>query len=116
MSEPTDIYDAPGISLKTLFRSAEKPALLGIIGSSAMDIIRELEPDLSSDDDRLGELATSLTEPSEALRDAEMRERIIRMLPLRKARELGGHMAVADGRTLYDDLCARAADKPALKT
>ena len=37
------------------------------------------------------------------------------MLPLPKARELGQRLRAKDGRTLYDDLCAKAADKAALE-
>jgi len=104
---------APGIALQTLLRTAERAALLELIGPSIMDTIRAFDPSLGSDD-RLGELAAKLIEPSEALRDAQMRERIVRMLPPAKARELGQRLGVNDGRKLYDDLCSIAADRKAL--
>ncbi len=44
-----------------------------------------------------------------------MRERIIRLLPLPKARELGQRLGAKDGRTLYGDLCSKAADDAALE-
>ncbi len=79
-----------------------------------MDIIRGLNLDLTSGE-RLGELAVRLTDPFVALRSASTRECIIRMLPLPKARELGQRLGARDGRTLYDDLCAKAADNAALE-
>ena len=85
-----------------------------LIGPSILDTIRGLDPDLALDS-RLGELAASLIEPSGALRDAQVRKRIIRMLPLPKARELGQRLGANDGRTLYDDLCSKAADNAALE-
>ena len=105
---------APGIALQTLLRSAEGAALRELIGPSIMDTIQGLEPDLASGG-RLGELAAKLIDPFSALRDPPMRERIIRMLPLPKARELGQRLDARDGRTLYDDLCSKAADKAVLE-
>lgn len=43
-----------------------------------------------------------------------MRDRIIRMLPLPKARELGGRLGAKDDRKLYNDLCTAAAAPAAL--
>lgn len=114
MTRSTDTPDtAPGIALQTLLRNAKAKALREVIGPSIVDTLLGLDPDLDSGT-RLGELAASLLEPSEALRDPEMRDRIIRMLPLPKARELGGHFEVEDGRRLYDDLSAAAAEPAGL--
>ena len=44
-----------------------------------------------------------------------MRDRIIRMLPLPKARELGLRLGAKDDRMLYHSLCSKAADKSALE-
>ena len=104
----------PGIALQTLLRNAKGAALRELIGPSIMDTICGLDPDLGSGN-RLGELVASLIEPSGAMRDAQMRERIVRMLPLPKARELGQRLGTKDGRTLYDDLCSKAADNAALE-
>jgi len=104
---------APGIALQTMLRNAKASALRELIGPSIVDTLQGLDPDLTSGN-RLGELAACLIEPSEALSNAEMRERIIRMLPLPKARELGQRLGANDGRTLYDDLSAKAADSAAL--
>lgn len=114
MTRSTDASNtAPGIALQTLLRSAKLPALREIIGPSIMETLRGLDPELDSDN-HLGEIAANLVEASEALRNPEMRDRIIRMLPLPKARELGRHFGVKEGRTLYDGLCTAAADPAAL--
>lgn len=114
MTRSTDTPDAaPGMALQTLLRNAKTSALREVIGPSIVDTLQGLDPELDSVT-RLGELAVNLVEPSEALRDPEMRDRIIRMLPLPKARELGGHLGAKDGRTLYDELCTAAADPAAL--
>ena len=114
MTESTDTQtDAPGIALQTLLRNAKPAALRGLIGPTIVDTLQGLDPDLASGT-RLSELAARLIEPSEALSNAEMREHIVRILPLPKARELGQRLGANDGRTLYDDLCIRAADTDAL--
>ena len=105
---------APGIALQTLLRNSKESALRDLIGPSAVETIRGFAPDLVSGS-RLGELVARLIEPSRALRDAEIRERIIRMLPLPKARELGQRLGAKDGRTLYEALCSKAADNAALE-
>ena len=115
MNKSTDkLAAAPGIALQTLLRNAKAAALRELIGPSVIDTIRGLEPGLASGE-RLGELAAGLIDPFVALHNASMRERIIRMLPLPKARELGQRLDARDGRTLYDDLCSQAADKAGLK-
>ena len=115
MKTPVDTPSAaPGLALGTLLRNAKGAALRELIGPSIVDTIRGLDPDFASSN-RLGELAANLLEPSSALHDAQMRDRIIRMLPLPKARELGQRLGAKDGRTLYDNLCSRAADKAAME-
>ena len=114
MTQSTDTSaNVPGIALQTLLRNAKPAALRELIGPSIVDTLQGLDPDLASGN-RLGALAARLIEPSEALNNAKMRERIIRILSLPKAPELGQRLGANDGRTLYDDLCARAADTAAL--
>ena len=105
---------APGIALGTLLREAKAATLRELIGPSIMDTLQGLDPSLDSEN-RLGELAAKLIEPSEALRNPEMRDCIIRMLPLSKARELAQRLDVQDGHTLYDDLCSNATTTAALQ-
>ena len=105
---------APGLALQTLLRNSKESALRDLIDPLIVDTVRGFAPDLVSGS-RLGELAARLIEPSRALHDAKMRERIIRMLPLPKARELGQRLGAKDGRTLYDNLCSKAADNATLE-
>lgn len=114
MSRATDTPKAPpGIAFQALLRNAKARALRGLIAQSIVNTLRGLDPDLDSDA-RLGELVAKLVDPSEALRDPDIRDRIIRMLPLPKARELGRHLHVQDGRALYRNLCNAAAHPAAL--
>lgn len=116
MSGSADKHEAaPGLALQTLLRDAKTSVLREIIGSSIMDLLKGLDPELDTGT-RLGEIAVNLIEPSEALRDPNTRERIIRLLPLPKAHELGGHLNVKDEPSLYDNLCVAAAAPSALAT
>ncbi len=80
-----------------------------LIGAATVDVLEGLdsEPGL---DQRLGELAVQLVEPTEILRDADKREKIICMLSYPKACELGKKFGVPPGRNLYNDLCSKAAN------
>lgn len=114
MTETTDTSaSAPGIALQTLLRNAKPAVLRELIDPSIVDTLQGLDPNLASGN-RLGELAARLIDPTEALSNAEMRERIIRILPLPKARELGARLGVASERALYSNLCAKAIDPAAL--
>jgi len=97
------ISAAPGLAFQVLLRNA-KPALLReLIGPSIFDTLQGLDPELASDQ-RLGELAIQLVDPSETLRDPQLREKIVRMLPLPKARELGERLGASMDRDIYNDL------------
>ena len=84
-----------------------------IMGPSIIDVLEGLQPELVQGE-KLGELAAKLIEPSEALRDIELRGQIIGLLPLPKARELAARLGVEDGRNLFRDLRHAASDKTAL--
>ena len=109
-SEPST---APGLALQTLLAGAKTSALKELVDPSIVDTICKLDPSFSSSD-RLGELAMNLIEPHEALRDPEIRNRIIRLLPLPKARELGIRLGLKNSSKIYDRLCANAVDSSAL--
>ncbi|WP_202800374.1 DEAD/DEAH box helicase family protein [Nitratireductor aquibiodomus] len=113
MTKAADLPTSPGIALSTLLRSAKPATLREIIGPSIVNTIETLDPDIALGD-RLGDLATRLIDPSTLLRDDAGRERVIRALPLPKARELALRVGVNDGRSLYADLCAKAADSSML--
>lgn len=115
MTKSTDLAaTSPGIALQTLLRNAKEAALRELIGPSLMNTIQGFDPSLASGCG-LGELAANLIEPSGALRDPQMRDRIIRMLPLTKARELGQRLGAKDGRALYNEICSQATDSRALE-
>ena len=108
MTKAANLPTSPGIALQTLLRGAKPETLKEIIGPSIVNTIEALDPPIASNG-RLGELAAQLIDPSTLLRDDKGRERVIRALPLPKARELAGRLGVKDGRSLYADLCAKAA-------
>ncbi len=109
MTKAADLPTSPGIALKTLLRSAKPATLKEIIGPSIVDTIKALDRDIATNG-RLGELAAQLIDPPKLLRDDKGRERIIRALPLPKARELAGRLGLNDGRSLYTDLCTKVAE------
>ena len=113
MATSANMPTAPGMAFKTLLRNAKPSALRELVGPSTVDVIQGLDPNLISGH-RLGELAASLIEPSEALRNRKIRERIIRILPLPKAQELGERLGVRNGRELFDNLCIKAAENAVL--
>ena len=112
---PEDSVQVPGISLKNLFQLSKPSAIRSLIGDSTFDVIVGLDPALAKDE-RLGSIASQLIEPSEAFRNPELRNQVISLLPLPKARELSSRLGVQDGRDIYRDLCAAAAEKSALET
>jgi DNA repair protein RadD len=107
------ISSAPGFALRTLLREAKPAALRKLVGAATVDILEGLDPHLLAEQ-RLGALAASLVEPSEALRDPEKRDQIIAMLPLPKARELAKRLGAEEGKDLYAHLRRAAADNAAL--
>ena len=107
------MMSSPGMALQTLLRQAKAGKLRQIIGPSIVDVLEGLQPELAQGE-RLGELAAKLIEPSEALRDIVLRDQIIGLLPLPKARELAKRLGVKDGRNLFRDLRHAASNKTAL--
>ena len=107
------MMSSPGLSLQTLLRQAKAGKLKQLIGPSIIDVLEGLQPELAQGE-RLGDLAAKLIEPSEALRDVGLRDQIIGLLPLPKARELAERLGVEDGRNLFRDLRQAASDKTAL--
>ena len=113
MNSSSNTQAAPGLAFQVLLRNT-KPALLrALIDPSIFDTLQGLDPELASDQ-RLGELATHLVDPSETLRSPQLREKIVRMLPLPKARELGERLGASMDRNLYNDLNRIFADKDVL--
>lgn len=113
MASSANISSPPGLALQTLLRKAKPVALRKLIGASTVEVLEGLDPDLVAGD-RLGELASNLIEPSEALRDPDKRDQIIDLLPLPKARELVKRLGVEGDKDLYRNLRRAASDSAAL--
>lgn len=103
MSEKRELQSAPGISIKALLSGASDTALRDLIGSSILDILAALDPNLSSTEN-LRSLASNILDPIEALRDPEVREKILGLLPLSKARELADRVGVHKDANIYENL------------
>ena len=113
MNSASNTSAAPGLAFSALLQNA-KPALLReLLGSSIFDTLQGLDPELASDQ-RLGELAIRLVDASETLRDPQLRKKIVRMLSLPKARELGERLGASMDRDLYNNLNRITADKDSL--
>ena len=108
-----DTSSAPGLALQTLLREAKPTTLRKLIGSSTVEVLEGLDPNLVAGE-RLGALASKLIEPSEALRDPDKRDQIIDLLPLPKARELAKRLCVKGDKDLYRNLRRAASDGTAL--
>ncbi len=100
----TKFPTAPGLALNTLLRDAKPAQLRDLITPDVFATIRGIDPKFVTNE-RLGDLASQLIDPEQALRDAEFRQKVVRMLPLPKARELGGKLGVAMNREIYNELC-----------
>ena len=107
----TSILSSRGLALPTLLREAKPPALRKLIGVSATEILEGLDPELVAGN-RIGEIAARLIEPSEALQNPDIRDQIIDLLPLPKARELASRLEieVEKDRNIYRDLRQTASD------
>ena len=111
----SQITTAPGMAFRTLLQQSKPIALRGIIDEAVIDVLQALDPKILSGE-HLGELARQIIEPADALRDSNIRERVIRLLPLQKAQELAKRLDAKAGRSLYDNLCVAASVKSALPT
>ena len=108
-----NITTSPGMSFKALFCQVKPASLRNILNESIVDVLEALDPEILSEE-RLGELISHLIEPSDALRDSTVRDHIIRLLPLPKARELAKRLGTEDGRALYDNISKAASEKLAI--
>lgn len=101
------------MSFKALFCQVKLASLRNILNESIVDVLEALDPEILSEE-RLGELISHLIEPSDALRDSTVRDHIIRLLPLPKARELAKRLGTEDGRELYNNISKAASEKLAI--
>ena len=113
MAKSNDMLSAPGLAFGALLRGAKATRLARIIGQSTIEVLEARDPALT-EGEKLGKLAEKLIDPSEALRNHAVRDQIVDLLPLPKARELAKRLGAQDGRHLYANLRRTASDKAAL--
>ena len=75
MASLRDTSSAPGLAFQTLLREAKPTPLRKLIGSSTVEVLEGLDPNLVAGD-RLGELASKLIDPSEVLRDPQATDEV----------------------------------------
>ena len=107
---------APGLSISALLAQAKEPALRDLVGASVIDVLNLLDPDLTRGP-ALRTLATRLIDPAPAMREPAIRDKLLDLLPLAKARELAAKLHIRVDASLYGRLRQVAADpvhEPAL--
>lgn len=100
---------APGLSINALLAQAKDPALRDLVGQSVIDVLNLLDPELTQGR-ALRSLAARLIDPAAAMRDRTLRDKLIDLLPLAKARELAGKLNVRVDASLYARLRQAASD------
>lgn len=102
---------APGISIHSILTGAPDRELREFVGAATINVLTALNPELLTKDN-LVELASQVADPLEMLRNQTYRNRLIALLPVAKAQELGSRLGVrAQGTALYDRLTSEAADR-----
>jgi DNA repair protein RadD len=94
----------PGISLEAIFTRAPESALRRYVGESTVAVLSALNPELVTQAS-LARLALGAMPPLQSIRDPEIREKIIDMLPIAKATELAARLGI-DGaiKNVYPNL------------
>lgn len=92
---------APGISIKDVLSSAKPKSVSAILPKSAVDLIERMSPGLLETSEA-NRIAVATIDPSEALQDLSTRAKLVRLLPLAKARELCVKLGVEAERSPYD--------------
>ncbi len=92
---------APGISVKDLFLSAKPKSVLQLLPQSTVELIERMSPGLLETDEA-NRVAVATIDPIEAIQDGPTRLKIIRLLPLSKARELCARLDLSIDRSPYD--------------
>lgn len=92
---------APGISIKELLLTAKPRSVRQLLPQSTSDLIERMSPGLL-DTDEANRIAVATIDPLEAIQDTQTRSRIIRLLPLPKAREFCEKLSLPVGRSPYN--------------
>lgn len=97
---------APGISLRALLLSAKPSLLRSLLPHSTVDLIERMSPGLLATPEA-NRIAATVIDPSAALEESATRTRVIRLLPIAKARELCAKLDLVVDRSPYDAIEAK---------
>lgn len=92
---------APGISVKDVLLSAKPKSVRQLLPQSTVDLIDRMSPGLLETNEA-NRVAVAIIDPIEAIQDKPMRSKIVRLLPLPKARELCAKLNLSIDRSPYD--------------
>lgn len=101
--------NAPGISIKNLLLTAKPKSIRALLPDSTVELIERMSPDLFETAEA-NRVAVAVVDPMESLLHPSSRSKIIRLLPLPKARELCGKLGVTMDRSPYDAIEASIVD------
>lgn len=103
----------PGISIRSVLGGAPESALKEFVGSATINVLSALNPELLTREN-LVELANQAADPLEMLHNGDYRNRLVGLLPLAKAQELGQRLNIREaGAALYDRIIKEASDRRA---
>lgn len=100
---------APGISLKSLISIAKPKAVQRLLPQPTIDLVERMSPGLLNTQE-VNRIAAVILDPAETLLDTAVRLKIIRLLPLGKARELCGTLGLESDRSPYETIEANIRD------
>ena len=103
--------NVPGMSIRSILQNAPDAALRDFVGAATINVLTALNPELLTRDN-LVKLAYESAEPLEMVRRKELRARLLNLLPLSKAEELGRKFGISSkGPALYDSNVLQANDR-----
>lgn len=104
---------APGFAFSRLIGEAKPAKVRELLDEDFLALVEALSPGIPNEA-KLGALAAELLKPTETLSDPEMCEKVIRLLPLTKVRELASKLGITSNRNPYDDVASAAASAESL--
>lgn len=102
---------APGISLTTLLSQAKPKVVAGLLPQSTIDLMEKISPGLLETAEA-NRIAIAVIDPAEAVQELNTRKKLIRMLPISKARELCSKLGFTMERSPYDAIGSKIQDLP----
>lgn len=94
---------APGISLKDLLLSAKPSSVRQLLSKSTVDLFERMNSN-HLDSNEANRIAVETIEPSEAIKNKSMRQKIIRLLPSSKTAELCNKLGIKSYQNPYDEI------------